>query len=338
MALKAVISLRGHFHPEPFQLRTNLIDWTWSQHHSSLELSQRAQIPGWQLGIVPESLPNQLNELRRKVSRKLMDVMLASEDRTMYSGVPTVTRATCAATSSTNIARLIKETSNAPGTDVVLQASTDFETLNVIFEVAIKLWERTTGTSVLWLDARTLELDLRGKTIANDTLVCNINDAVASTNFQQESTLIGHFNRLIDVDFCQCFTIWEEADECDQEMWDFDVKLLWLQKIRYDRMGILERIERAARAMIWADKCPRERLLHSSVTSCSFSQLARLLSFAGAQPRKLRIKDGQNAHGKVGRHSPSFGVSDPDDKNTERRCYVPTRASVQGFLSFVNRV
>ena len=166
-----------------------------------------------------------------------------------------------------NISKLIRETSNAPGTDVVLQASIDFETSSVTLEVAIKMLGRTTGTFVLSLDAGTLELGFRGKTTANDILVCNISDAVASTNFQLEMTEIGHRNRIA---FKYPFH-WFSCDRYVDEYYEIDrryfVRLTMATptRNRYDPEKNLRLIEKAPRATIWTNKCPQKRLLHNSV-------------------------------------------------------------------------
>lgn len=56
-------------------------------------------------------------------------------------------------------------------------------------------------------------------------------------------------------------------------------------------------------AMNWADRCSLKCRLYNSEHphgGCRFSEPLRLLFITGVQPRKLRVKDWQNAHGKVG--------------------------------------
>ena len=56
-------------------------------------------------------------------------------------------------------------------------------------------------------------------------------------------------------------------------------------------------------AMNWADRRSLKWRLNNSVHPhghCRFSETSMLLSITGVQPRKLRVKDWQNAHGKVG--------------------------------------
>ena len=60
---------------------------------------------------------------------------------------------------------------------------------------------------------------------------------------------------------------------------------------------------RGISAMHWADTCSRKCRLYNSEHphgGCRFSEPSMLLSITGVQPRKLRVKDWQNAHGKVG--------------------------------------
>ena len=70
---------------------------------------------------------------------------------------------------------------------------------------------------------------------------------------------------------------------------------------------------REIRAMNWADRrCPLKWRLYNSEHphgDCSFSEPSMLLSVAGVQPRKLRIKDWQNAHGKVGHRNHWLSIS-----------------------------
>ena len=161
-----------------------------------------------------------------------------------------------------NISKLIRETSNAPSTDVVLQASIDFETSSVILEVAIKILGRIISTFVMSLDAGTLELGLRGKTTANDTLVCNISDAVTSTNFQQEMTVIGRreiadmhpFGWLHgDPDFNWVLTFLNVigvSDPVERFSGPPNMKTATAARNRYDHEKNLRLIEKAPRAMI----------------------------------------------------------------------------------------
>ncbi len=61
--------------------------------------------------------------------------------------------------------------------------------------------------------------------------------------------------------------------------------------------------DREISAMNWTDRCSPEWRLYNSEHphgGCRFSEPSMLLSITGVQPRKLRIKDWQNAHGKVG--------------------------------------
>ena len=59
---------------------------------------------------------------------------------------------------------------------------------------------------------------------------------------------------------------------------------------------------RGISAMNWSDRCSLKWRLYNSEHphgDCRFSESLRLLFITGVQPRKLRIKDWQNAHGKV---------------------------------------
>ena len=66
---------------------------------------------------------------------------------------------------------------------------------------------------------------------------------------------------------------------------------------------VLKNLIREIRAMNWADRCSLKWRLYNSghpYGGCRFPEPSRLLSITGVQPRKLRVKDWQNAHGKVG--------------------------------------
>ena len=61
--------------------------------------------------------------------------------------------------------------------------------------------------------------------------------------------------------------------------------------------------DREIRAINWPDRCSLKWRLYNSEHpdgGCRVSEPSMLLSIAGVQPRKLRVKDWQNAHGKVG--------------------------------------
>ena len=69
--------------------------------------------------------------------------------------------------------------------------------------------------------------------------------------------------------------------------------------------------KRKIRGMNWADRCSLKwRLYYSEHPhgGCRFSEPSMLLSITGVQPRKLRVKDWQNAHGKVGIRAVSSSV------------------------------
>ena len=62
-------------------------------------------------------------------------------------------------------------------------------------------------------------------------------------------------------------------------------------------------ILRKISATNWSDRCSLKWRLYNSEHShgsCGFSEPSVLFSISGVQPRKLRVKDWRNAHGKVG--------------------------------------
>ncbi|KAK0513153.1 hypothetical protein JMJ35_004139 [Cladonia borealis] len=66
------------------------------------------------------------------------------------------------------------------------------------------------------------------------------------------------------------------------------------------------------RAINWPDRCSLKWRLYNSEHphgGCRFSEPSMLLSVTGVQPRKLRVKDWQNAHGKVGWSKPESTIS-----------------------------
>ena len=87
--------------------------------------------------------------------------------------------------------------------------------------------------------------------------------------------------------------------------------LFWLDyTVLYEDLSSSE--DREIRAMNWADRCSLKWRLYNSEHphgSCRFSEPSMLLSVTGVQPRKLRFKDWQNAHGKVGRSKPESTTS-----------------------------
>ena len=82
----------------------------------------------------------------------------------------------------------------------------------------------------------------------------------------------------------------------------------WTHVIDWTSVGVKQEDlslseDREIRAINWPDRCSLKWRLYNSEHphgGCRFSEPSMWLSIIGVQPRKLRVKDWQDAHGKVG--------------------------------------
>ena len=179
-----------------------------------------------------------------------------------------------------NMSILIEGTTNAKYLNALLVAFIEFKISNVTFRAATGSLGEVKNTSVHSPNANTQRPDLQERTITYDT------DAYGMI--------------LPDVVFFD-WTEPKTSFRCDV-----------FGRLRDTREMLLDHLK------TWnsrrpcntgedkrTDKCTQKRPLHNSVHHCwrcPFSELTWLLSFPGVEQRKLRIKDWQNAYGKVGRN------------------------------------
>lgn len=84
--------------------------------------------------------------------------------------------------------------------------------------------------------------------------------------------------------------------------------------------------DREISATNWTDRCSSKWRLYNSEHSqgsCGFSEPSMLLSITGVQPRKLRVKDGRNAHGKVGHPNHAYFTSGRIQSALPRTWLIP---------------
>ena len=98
--------------------------------------------------------------------------------------------------------------------------------------------------------------------------------------------------------------------------------------------------DREIRAMNWSDRCSLKWRLYNSGHphgGCRFSEPSMLLSIIGVQPRKLRVKDWQNAHGKVGIVGRLFHLgAKKGRKHYFQHCYICLSGRTNGCWASLN--
>ena len=204
-----------------------------------------------------------------------------------------------------NMSILIEGTTNAKYLNALLVAFIEFKISNVTFRAATGSLGEVKNTSVHSPNANTQRPDLQERTITYDT------DAYGMI----ESNSINSTRAIV---FKYVFFDWTERNVF-RPFLDTPEMLLpsLVDNSDMDLMPKTLPIRRVDDSKTWnsrrpcntceikrTDKCTQKRPVHTSAHHCwrcPFSELTWLLSFPGVEQRKLRIKDWQNAYGKVGR-------------------------------------